>query len=470
MNTFFNISEEHYKVLQNHLFSGDGKESVAIALCGRGSFDNITTLSVHEILPIQDDDCYTREGDFIHWQTKSMIPLLEKAMERKMSIAKIHCHPGGGEFFSKTDDYSDEKLFDSVFGWVNDDFPHASLIMLPDGKLFGRFIEPDLSFTRIDRVRLIGNSVKIWDSSYNDDIIANDEINLRTKQAFGEGTTRLLKKLRIAIIGCSGTGSPLIEMLFRLGVGELHLIDPDRVEEKNLNRIFNSTLKAAKNKSFKVDVLKNAIENANIGTVVYAHPINISENINLMKLLGTMDFIFGCVDSVEGRHIMNLISTFYIVPYIDVGVKLLADKKGGIDKICGTINYLFAGQSLLARKVYDIERLRAEIMYRTNIEEYHEQKKLGYITNVEVESPAVISLNTLASSYAVNEMLSRLHNFRYTDNSNYAITRFDLTDPSVMFESSPNNDIILVKHIGRGDMTPFLNTPEYESKTVFEMA
>lgn len=460
MKTFLNISEKHYKVLREHLFSGDEKESVAIALCGRNSIDDLRLLTVNEILTISSNDCYIREGDFVHWQTKAMIPFLEKAMNKKMSIVKIHCHPGGGEFFSKTDDNSDIKLFSSVYGWVDDNGPHGSLIMLPGGKLFGRFIEPDLSFSKIDRVRLIGNDIKIWDALNKDDIKA-DEFSLRTQQAFGKGTVDLLKKLRIAVVGCSGTGSPLIEMLTRLGVGELHLIDPDKIEKKNLNRIINSTMSDAKKKRFKVNVLKKAIGKIGIGTTVYAYSQNICEDMNLAKLLGTMDFIFGCVDSVEGRHIMNSISTFYLVPFIDVGVKLIADNNGGIDKICGTINYLCPGESLLARKVYNVERLRAEVMYRVNPKEYKEQKKLGYITNVEVVSPAVISLNTLISSYAANELLARLHLYRYTDNSDYATTRIDLTDPSVMFDKSPNDDVFLVKNIGRGDMNPFLNTLVY---------
>ena len=47
--------------------------------------------------------------------------------------------------------------------------------------------------------------------------------------------------MSIAVVGCSGTGSPVIEQLARLGVGRLVLVDPDRVEEKNLNRIVNAT-------------------------------------------------------------------------------------------------------------------------------------------------------------------------------------------------------------------------------------
>ena len=64
-----------------------------------------------------------------------------------------------------------------------------------------------------------------------------DAFTLRHAQAFGTGTTALLRNLSVAIVGCSGTGSIVAEQLARLGAGRLVLVDPDRVEEKNLNRI-----------------------------------------------------------------------------------------------------------------------------------------------------------------------------------------------------------------------------------------
>ncbi len=69
----------------------------------------------------------------------------------------------------------------------------------------------------------------------------------------------LIAHMKIAVVGCSGTGSIVIEQLARLGVGELVIVDPDKVEKKNLNRILNTTLSDAEKKKYKVDVLKSAI-------------------------------------------------------------------------------------------------------------------------------------------------------------------------------------------------------------------
>jgi molybdopterin/thiamine biosynthesis adenylyltransferase len=42
--------------------------------------------------------------------------------------------------------------------------------------------------------------------------------------AFGSATQSLLRNLRIGIVELGGTGSPLAEQLYRLGVGQLLLI------------------------------------------------------------------------------------------------------------------------------------------------------------------------------------------------------------------------------------------------------
>lgn len=43
------------------------------------------------------------------------------------------------------------------------------------------------------------------------------------------------------VVGVSGTGSLVTELLARKGIGHLILIDFDTIERKNLNRIVNST-------------------------------------------------------------------------------------------------------------------------------------------------------------------------------------------------------------------------------------
>jgi hypothetical protein len=457
--TSLRISGKAYQELKDHLYPGDGKEAVAIALCGRHMHKKHNLLLVHKLINIPYNQCDIREPNLLKWSTSILIPHLNEAVKREWALVKIHSHPTGHPTFSKTDDKSDIELFDSVYGWMDNQKIHASMLMLPTGVLFGRVIKPDLSFEPLRRISVAGDDLLIWD--HENEHISIQGYSQRTSQTLGKGTTNLLKKLKIGIIGCSGTGSPTIEQLVRLGVGSLLIADPDKIEERNLNRILNSTMLDALNGRYKVDVLKRAISRFGLGTEVIAFKENIYNNIKIIDILAQCDIIFGCVDSIDGRHLLNQISTFYLVPYFDLGVKILADGNGGIDQICGTVHYVQpGGSSLRTRGVYNSEELRSASMFRANRKEYEEQLRSGYIFNANVESPAVISINMQTSSMAVNEFLARIHPYRYDLNSEYSITRFSLTDGYIQKEGDGLVDEYLARYTGRGDCNPKLNMPE----------
>lgn len=52
----------------------------------------------------------------------------------------------------------------------------------------------------------------------------------------------LLHQKRVAVIGCGGLGGYVIEELVRIGVGQLHLFDPDDFAPSNCNRQLNALL------------------------------------------------------------------------------------------------------------------------------------------------------------------------------------------------------------------------------------
>ena len=121
-----------------------------------------------------------------------------------------------------------------------------------------------------------------------------------------------LQKLRIAVVGCSGTGSIVIEQLARNCVGTLVLVDPDIVEVKNLNRIINSTMFDARTQRKKVDVARDAIIKMEFGTTVETFADNLF-NPDVVRAVAECDIVFGCVDTVDCRHLLNKISSFYLI-------------------------------------------------------------------------------------------------------------------------------------------------------------
>lgn len=269
--------------------------------------------------------------------------------------------------------------------------------------------------------------------------------------------------MTIGVVGCSGTGSPVIEQLVRLGIGKLVIVDPDTVETKNLNRILNTTRADAEINKSKVVAIAEAIKKIGLGTVVDARQVNLYDDVATLKALAKCDVVFGCMDSVDGRYLLNQLSSFYLLPYLDLGVKLEANGIGGIDKICGSVHYIQPGKSsLITRRVYTMEDLRASSQYRKNPKEFEELKKNAYIKNVNVNNPAVISVNMQIASHGVNEFLNRVHPYKSEEPSSYAVSTIDITEGYIVNsgETDFEIDMYLKKKIGRGDVSPFIEMAE----------
>jgi hypothetical protein len=448
------VSLNHYETLKKHLFPGDGCEAVAVAICGRRSDVHQHVLCVQKVVVIPYDECKVRSSTRVTWSTKRLIPLLDEAARSDLAILKIHSHPGGYDRFSSIDDDSDADLFNSIFGWTDSHHPHASVVMLPDGGMFGRAALSDGTFVSLDSISVPGDDIRMWP------LPADGRKELFTKrhsQLFGHETIRRLRNLSVGVVGCSGTGSPLIEQLARLGVGRLVLVDSDHVEEKNLNRILNASREDAYLRRPKVEVMARAIARMGLGTELDLFNQDLGTP-DAIRAVASCDVVFGCMDGVEGRHLLGRLARFYLLPYFDIGVGLSSDGEGGIDEACGAVHYLRPdGSTLLDRKVYSMDQIRAASLKRTDPNAYREQVTAGYIKGVREDRPAVISINMQMASIAVNEFLSRLHPFRLDENSASSVVRLSFIQPAEYRESEaaakPSS------HIGRGDVKPLLNMP-----------
>ncbi len=457
MKTKLRISGRTYAGLRSHLLPPDGREAVAVALCGRRNGQESHCLCVQELVLIPYEACSERSAIRVTWPTSLLWPFLERAMKRQWAVVKIHSHRGHYPQFSGYDDESDRQLFASIYGWMDSEVPHASAVMLPDGQMIGRVVTSDGQFLPLSLIAVAGDDLHFW----HEGIVESElpEFTRRHAQAFGKGTTERLRRLTAAVIGCSGTGSPVVEQLARLGVGKLILVDPDKVEEKNLNRILNATMDDAIAGHFKVDVAAQAVARMKLGTEVIPVPGNLV-NPRVVRLVAESDAVFGCMDGAEGRNLLNRLATFYCIPYFDVGVRLDADGRGGISQICGSVNYLQpGGSSLLSRKVITPDDIAAEGLKRTDPAGYKEQLKAKYIKGVQEDRPAVVSVNMHYASLAVNEFLARLHPYRDDGNDGFAWFGSSLTQARFFQATDGEPCQALTRHVGRGDVTPLLDMP-----------
>ncbi len=455
MSIGLRITAAQHARLFEHLFPGDGREAVAFILCGRRATGSKQWLLGRRIALVPQEQC-KHHYHGVTWSTNTLWPLVEEAAERDFAVVKVHSHPNGFPEFSDQDDTSDRDLFETIHGIVEGRYPHGSAVMLPGGRMFGRAIQPGGDPSAFDMISVVGDELQFW-AAAADGIPPG--FTRSHAQAFGAGTVGHLQKLRVAVVGCSGTGSPVAEQLARLGTGELVLIDPDGVEERNLNRIYGATRADAEVRRTKVEVLARNIRAMGLGTKVLPVAKSLFDP-EVVRLVGSCDVAFGCMDRVEGRHLLNRLATFYLVPYFDVGVRIEADGSGGVDYVGGVVHYLQpGGSSLLSRGVYSLDEVHAESLQRTDPAAYTTQVRARYIVGVTEERPAVISVNTQIAAQAVNELLARVHPFREDENRLFAVHRTILSRGEIYREPEGEPCGLLLRYIGRGDMQPLLEMP-----------
>jgi len=335
--------------------------------------------------------------------------------------------------------------------------------MLPDGSMIGRTVSETAVFAPISMIKYVGDDLRFWPHGalpMTTEEGVMDKAALRLIQTFGQGTYRRLRQLRIGIVGLSGIGSILTELLARNCVGTLVLVEPDIVEEKNLNRMINSRRAQADAGERKVDVLMSAIEAMGLSINIEPYPADVCSP-RVVRALASCDAIFGGMDSTYGRHLVNRLSSFYLIPYFDAGVKLVSDGKGGIDSITAAAHYLQPdGSSLMSRGVYSQEQLEVDGIRVSDPEQYKRLLKEGYIKGINEDRPAVITINALAATLAVNDFLARIHPYREDGNSSYAMQFFSVDKGFYHHEGDGTPSPLSQRNAGRGDVMPLLDRPD----------
>ena len=437
--------------LRAHLFPGDGLEAAALLLCTVTGQRRQKWLG-REVICVPHEHC-TRRPDFITWPGEYVETAIDRASARGDAVIAVHAHPGGFFAFSSADDESDRVLMSSIRHGT--DQAAGSAIMIASGAMRARIYEGDRA-TPVDLVMKAGADIETW---WNDGATATGP--LKAAMAFTGEMRASLGRLSVCVIGVSGTGSIVAEQLARLGVGEIILIDFDKIEERNLNRILNAT--HADIGSLKVEMFAGAIRRYRPDGEVLSVPRSVATREAALAA-GEADILFSCVDSAEGRHIADRLSACFTMPLFDVGVAIptepLPSSGHRIAEVYGRVDYVYpGGSSLMDRGVYDAALLEAEYLARMAPHALARKIADGYLRGMAEEAPGVITLNMRAASACVVELIARLFPFREFANETRARTIFMLAegDEDVFAESQFKNRQCFP--VSEGAAEPLLGLP-----------
>ena len=145
----------------------------------------------------------------------------------------------------------------------------------------------------------------------------------RTQDSWGRDFQRIIEELHVGIVGIGSVGCIAAEALARIGVGTLTLIDGDRVEEHNLDRLLYGTGRSLGRK--KVDVAAEALKDHATNANFVVHRIGQEiQNEAAYRAALDCDLVLSCVDRPVGRDVLNYVAQVNLIPVIDGGVAVEA--------------------------------------------------------------------------------------------------------------------------------------------------
>jgi molybdopterin/thiamine biosynthesis adenylyltransferase len=127
-----------------------------------------------------------------------------------------------------------------------------------------------------------------------------------------------LAAARVLVVGAGALGNEVLKNLAMLGVGHVHIVDFDEIEESNLTRsvLFRSRDRGRP----KADVAAGMLRDINPEMSVYPVRGNIITDIGL-GLFSDVDVVIGCLDNREARLWVNRSCWKVSTPWIDGGIQ-----------------------------------------------------------------------------------------------------------------------------------------------------
>jgi len=216
---------------------------------------------------------------------------------------------------------------------------------------------------------------------------------------FGKDGQEKLRATTVAVVGCGGLGSPLIQQLALLGVGKVSAIDDEELDETNRNRFVGARHDDPVPGSKKVDLVCRLVNEINPDVVVDPIPDSLLTE-RAFSAIKAADFVFGCFDDDGPRFILNELCSAYSKPYIDLASDVPeAGRYGG--RVCVVRN----GDGCLI--CLDVVDMRDVNYYLASEEQRKSEREIYGIAREALDSkgPSVAPINAVVSGLAAMEFM-----------------------------------------------------------------
>jgi molybdopterin/thiamine biosynthesis adenylyltransferase len=394
-----------------HLFPGDGDEHGAVIAAGVATTSRGIRLLAREVFIAEEGiDFVPGRWGYRMLTAEFVSDRIAYCRDSGLAYLAVHNHSGYDSVsFSDADNRSHERGYPALLD-ISDQ-PVGALV-LNRNAIAGDIWTGDRRRRPIKETIVVGRNIaRFYPEPPPRPPKAGPEFD-RQVRWFGERGQALLKRLKVGVIGAGGVGLPLVTMLARIGVGELVVIDPDRVDPTNLPRLDVRRRDAMMplRKIPRLDALANrlsarkttaarrAAKRANPKIRFIGRSINVIEPEAALELTDC-DFIFLAADSHQARMIFNAIAHQFLIPGFQLGTRIDTHKESGaVGEIRTNVRLVLPETGCLrCNNLISTTKLQNESL-RTA-----ERERNRYVD--EVPAPSVITFNALAAAQAMTEFM-----------------------------------------------------------------
>ncbi|MCS7272911.1 MAG: ThiF family adenylyltransferase [Fimbriimonadales bacterium] len=393
--------------LSETLLADCSVETKAFLLCRTLESETRVVFLARELIEVPPEAYAQRTEDRVEIRPEFVHQVLVRCAREGYALLEAHSHPWmPNPRFSKIDDYSDLQKFMTTQS-MSPPFRHGSLVFGSDMSFEGRFWDYQRQqMAPIVRLRVLRTPLE---TRYGTGLYpphlqeAERAVYDRQVRAFGTEGQTILGTLRVAIVGAGGLGSQIANALALLGVGQLLLVDPDRLELSNLNRVVGASYAQALRRWRKVYALAQRLNRARPPELRTIVPLPFDGRTpRALSHLLSCDVIVGAVDSAVVRQYLNTVAACALIPYLDAGVGIRSEH-GRLQQGGGQVQVIVPGATACLACV--------ERGIRQSVEEQltPHQRALairgGYIQGEAIPNPQVVFLNGVVGNLLAWELV-----------------------------------------------------------------
>jgi molybdopterin/thiamine biosynthesis adenylyltransferase len=272
-----------------------------------------------------------------------------------------------------------------------------------------------------------------------------------------------LQSLHVAIIGCGGLGSILAESLVRCGVGELTLIDGDRLEASNLNRWQGAG--PGDVGRFKAALLAERLK-VMVPSCSVRHVSRPLDDVRSTVAMSAADIVVGGLDNDEARYVLNHFAVQHMQPYFDLGVAITTTPA---TEFAGRYFAVVPGVTgcveCKSYKLLDRDTVVRGFSHPATTEA---RRAAGYVIDrPEMSAPSAYVLNQRTAALGLQELLNFVAGWRPTATvarEQWTAGTFQRADRSNYAEAADPECPVCSLRLGRGWSLPLPRRPRSDRR------